>query len=672
MDPAQPQPQVQPPPDSPPAPGSAPAPKREYTREEYAEMERKARLFHDWKWVRYYQQKQAEASPGTKENVAVNPNIPLEQSPYSVENLLGGAVEPLASIATSPAVPLSGLAGLAKGGYNIAAEALGGHPQPAENWVRGVQELHHTEPWTEGGAAAMSLFGAPFDWYHEHVSEPGGAQTEEAVAPYNTTLAALLGTGRETMLEALPQIAGGEMFGKGARAFSPRELIAKATKGRVPERLQRKLEPPPPDPDVERLLKSKVVPTIGKIGQSRSRGAIRQQFGKFEEWMARRPLLGAYPIMAQSRAVHEAAFAPLNMAREVVGLPWKEPGEMSMHDSIAETREEYGRHYDNVLAGADARINTSGPTGQPSFMVVMRDVQRDAKAGVPGKWRQLNSSEYKVLTQILADIRAKVQPSQSFATFGKISGSDLKWIQSLLRKEKARASRADEPHMVDYINRLQEGYWNMIRRADPAIAAELDRLDKGYILLKTVVDASTHGAVTSKEGSYTPAQLKRSIARRTRRRLGPDAADQILAERKAPLQDFATSAERVLGNRMTPTQAAVEGSVAASELAGEVLAGADIAGGLTKTSAAMLIPNLLLRPFYSRDVQEFLAEASQRRGVAGAGVSRLAPAGFAAQRRGKEYMDAQMEQNLIQLSNQLGIDPNTLRQKLKERQQRQW
>lgn len=120
---------------------------------------------------------------------------------------LGGAIEPLAQMATSAiAAPIAGIAGLG----TAAGSALGMTDEKPGDVVRSVESGLTYQPRSVGGKAASKVIGYPFEKLAQASQAAGGKVTDilSKVPALRGAPAALAGTGIDTALQALPMLLG--------------------------------------------------------------------------------------------------------------------------------------------------------------------------------------------------------------------------------------------------------------------------------------------------------------------------------------------------------------------------------------------------------------------------------------------------------------------------------
>lgn len=148
-----------------------------------------------------------------------------KESPYSVDNLVGAAVEPIVTLGTGAgASVLAGLAGLGA----LAANAIGlDAGDPIEN-IHGIQKSLTYEPGSEGGKTALGAISYPFEKLAEGGQAVGNRIIEDSTGkPGGKTTGPLMATAADTFINAIPMAFGM----RGAGKMSPKsnfEIINKS------------------------------------------------------------------------------------------------------------------------------------------------------------------------------------------------------------------------------------------------------------------------------------------------------------------------------------------------------------------------------------------------------------------------------------------------------------
>lgn len=136
------------------------------------------------------------------------------ESPTSLRNLAGAAVEPILHLATGAvAGPVSGLAGIGTGLINAGKSALGFPEGPkAADVVNATADMMTYRPRTKGGMDATDFITYPLRKYAESSELAGGKTTDITGSP-------MLGAEVDAVLQALPAIAGARAAPSGAPAL---------------------------------------------------------------------------------------------------------------------------------------------------------------------------------------------------------------------------------------------------------------------------------------------------------------------------------------------------------------------------------------------------------------------------------------------------------------------
>lgn len=198
-----------------------------------------------------------------------------KESPTSVGNLVGAAVEPSLTMASGMlSTPVAGLAGLLTTvgqGLGLDKIPLLGSVIPKESpadVVRGVQSRFTYEPNTEGGKNALSVIGAPFDWLEQGADYVGGKVTDWTGDPVK-------GAQAKVILAMLPAAVAGGVAPKGAL---PR--IAQASRGGAEALMRSVLKPS--SKDVRTGKAPKAIETMLDEGVSVSEGGANKLGGKID------------------------------------------------------------------------------------------------------------------------------------------------------------------------------------------------------------------------------------------------------------------------------------------------------------------------------------------------------------------------------------------------------
>lgn len=348
MDPLQPN---QPPTD-PNAPMGAAA---KYTREQWLDMQEKAVAEGNLDAAKYFQQMASEWKTTDKERSQHNDQLYTDmdalerENPWSLGNIIGAGVEPdLTMLSGAVTTPVAGLFGIGKGAViNPLMRAAGGHPNPASNLVESIQEHGTWRPITKGGQTALGAIGAPWQAVHDYISAPSGQAVEESLAKEGAPgSAAALGTLAEVAPDAVAQLFGGELLGRGTQWG--RNTLADAARYRNFPKTADFLERKPISPRVEELARVGVVTSPGQRWSQSDRWFLKQ-LSRIEEALMRNPFTGGIIRDARERSVAQMNYGQLNDSRTPMGLKPIRFDEMSPEDAIVRTNDDLNDAYDILL-----------------------------------------------------------------------------------------------------------------------------------------------------------------------------------------------------------------------------------------------------------------------------------------------------------------------------------
>jgi hypothetical protein len=331
-----------------------------------------------------------------------------------------------------------------------------------------------------------------------------------------------------------------------------------------------RLVKPQPRPEVADLMKEGVRPTIGQIGG----GVLKRT----EEKLTSVPLLGDAIRAGSRRANAQFNIAAINKALKPAGLSLPKEAKAG-HESVEAAHAAVSKAYDDLLPSLSAK--TDG-----AFHAGMNRLASKAKADLTPDLRKVFNNQ---MMQIAGTARARKTT---------MPGPEAKEIMSRLGTLSAqfrKSTDAFQRNLGDLYGEARKAFQGMLVRSNPDAAQSLRRLDRSYALLLRVENAAAK--TSSKGGEFSPAALNQAT-----RALDPSLRKRSFAQGNAVGQDFATSAEKVLGNPYPD-----------SGTAGRLLGAAGLAGGAAispPTAAAIMAPSIA----YTPPVQNFLAHllAGQR------------------------------------------------------------
>jgi hypothetical protein len=350
-----------------------------------------------------------------------------------------------------------------------------------------------------------------------------------------------------------------ERLGAASRAARDPVTLGLGAAGGALATPRRAKVPKPVDPDVELLAKEGVQMTPGQM-----RGGIAKAA---EDAGTSQPILGQ--AITQRR---EEGFDTFN--RAVINRALKQIDE-TLPDGLTGT---------DAVKHAGDRLSEGYKTAIPSRMVRadagFADDARRAFANV----ETMTPKAQRQLATIL-DQRVTSRLPQG----GMMDGELYKLIQSDLDYEAARftgSGDADQRAIGQAIEGVQSALENAARRQDPAFAARIDALDRGWAELTRIENAAAKTGDLS--GRFTPSQYAtavRSADGRVRKR--------GVARGEALSQDLAGAAVRVLPSKIgesgTAPRAAwgMVSSIPGAVVGGAFGGGPGAAAGIAGTAASL-------------------------------------------------------------------------------------
>jgi hypothetical protein len=366
--------------------------------------------------------------------------------------------------------------------------------------VRKVQETLSYQPRTTGGQNAMKAFGA----LPSMINEAGENAGNDTLKVTGSPLAA---TAMQTLIEGVPQILGARGAAEGASGLGVMKPKAVA-------------------PEVRALANEGVTMTPAQRGSGLASTA--------EEKLTSAPIAGEIIKRARGRAVEQWNTARLNEALKDAGGK-SVPQDLKGRDALRHTKQELESRYSAVLG------KMKGQLDQP----FVQDLD-NIKKSVAG----LDPKVAKTVSRIVDD-----EVIKRFKN-GVASGDELKGIQETLRTEADTFRRGgyDERKAAAAVDKAKDSLTAMLKRVDPAHAAELEAVDRGYAKYKTSARASNYAKQSG--GIYTPGQRLQAIRARDKSK-----DKDRFSTGTAPGQKQAQAAQDVLGNTVpdsgTPGRAAL-------------------------------------------------------------------------------------------------------------------
>jgi hypothetical protein len=339
----------------------------------------------------------------------------------------------------------------------------------------------------------------------------------------------------------------------------------------------------PVSPTVKALADKGVVTTPGQRG-GKIPSAIEQRLTSI-------PIVGDAIKAARARSAEQWNRSELNDAiKDAGGKPL--PKDRQGRDAIFHAESEIGKAYDRVLSKMKADLNSADSSGT-SFRQFLDQTKTLANQGLePGSAKIVNDIiDKKVIGKFTKD--------------GSANGENIKEIQEALRTEIAdlKSGNYQERKVSQALQQVSAEMKAMLKRENPVLAPELDKVDRGYAKFKTSSQASLYS--TKGAGGYTPAQKLRAIKARD-----ASKGKQRFASGAAPGQKEAESVESVIGN--TEPDSGTPGRLAVMD-------------GLLKA-----IVSAPASAAYSKPVLKFLQNRALKKGGAYTPIGKSAPLAGAA------------------------------------------
>lgn len=279
---------------------------------------------------------------------------------------------------------------------------------------------------------------------------------------------------------------------------------------------------PTVDKGVKLLMDKGVTPTAGQI--------LGGGWARTEEKLTSFPLLGDLIKNRQrdamdglNRAVYRDVLDPLGV---------KVPDTVAVgRDGVKFVKDELTKAYDTLLPKVRFTVDTATPAGQ-KFVGEVNNLSTLAQ--------NLPEAQAKQYFNIL-----KTQVVDKLGPQMNVDGKTFKGIESELGlkvKNLMADPSADQKELGTAVKQLLETMRTHLADSNPAQAAELGAINRGYSLFTRLRDAA--GRVGTDEGAFTPAQLL-SAVRNQDRSVGHGA----FATGQAPMQELADAGKSVLGSK---------------------------------------------------------------------------------------------------------------------------
>jgi hypothetical protein len=275
---------------------------------------------------------------------------------------------------------------------------------------------------------------------------------------------------------------------------------------------------PKSTPQVRAMMDEGIAPTPGQV--------IGGPAKAMEEKATSIPFVGDAIKRGQMRAVEDFNRASINKALKPIGkqLDMKTPlGREAIDEAFTKIDDAYDSLLPRVTFKADQQ-----------FLSEINNLRTLAQNMPKASAEQFDN----VLRN---EVLSKINPNT-----GQTSGETFKRITSELgrmARQYRGSSVASERDLGSAFQELQRALRNTLSRVNPDQATELAAADGAYALMLRVGNAA--GRAGSKEGVFSPAALRGAV-----RQMDSSMRKKAFARGDALMQDFAESAENVLGPRV--------------------------------------------------------------------------------------------------------------------------
>ncbi len=234
------------------------------------------------------------------------------------------------------------------------------------------------------------------------------------------------------------------------------------------------------------------------------------------------PVLGDAIKAAQRRGIESFNTASINRSLAPIGESL--PKGLKGHAAVEYAYGKLGDAYDNLLPKMKGNLDAG----------LKQDIDAIRQLGM-----EVPEPQRGQLTRILDnEVLKKFPPGGGGAT----SGEAIKGMESNLNhlsKTFKRSDNYDTRTLGGAVEEMQNALRRMVERNNPNHAEDLAKINEGYANFKRVQNAAS--SATAQEGTFTPAQLHRSV------RSGDTSKDKArFAEGNALMQDLSRAGKDVL------------------------------------------------------------------------------------------------------------------------------
>lgn len=336
----------------------------------------------------------------------------------------------------------------------------------------------------------------------------------------------------------------------------------------------------PVSPEIKALADKGVVTTPGQ------RGGPKSLRDTAEQKLTSLPVGGQSIANRRAESIQKWSAEKLDDSLKDIGAK-PVPTNKTGRDAYFHTYTEIQKKYNSLLPKMTGDLNNAGQGGT-SLHTDLSQIRTDAAQ----KGNGIRPTEQKHLLSIIDnDVIARFDAS------GKANGKALGDIKDVLDKEIKgyKSGNNSERKVSQALEKVQAKVMDMIRRENPAQAAELKKADTAYAKFQTALLASKIGG-KGQEGAFSPNQYLRATERRD-----PTKNKRAFGTGTAPGQKEAESASKILGNTVPDS-----GTPGRTQMM-DMLKNPWSAGGGIAASSIMPI-------IYSKPVQKLLQNRALKKG----------------------------------------------------------
>lgn len=241
---------------------------------------------------------------------------------------------------------------------------------------------------------------------------------------------------------------------------------------------------------------------------------------RIEEGAKSMPVVGDFVRGAERRAMEGWNKAALNRVLAPIGQKVSKVG----REGLEEAQQKLSAAYDDLLPKIRVKVDRAF-TGDLNTLL-------NSANGMP---QQRHDQLVNIVRTQVVDKMTKT---------GRMSGETMKQVDSelgRLARGYLKSEDFDSRQLGSAVREIQSLLRDVVKRSNPALKKELERIDKGYSMLLRVENAGARAG--AHEGVFSPAQLKAAS-----RQMDSSLRKRAFAQGRANMQNFAEDAQAVIGN----------------------------------------------------------------------------------------------------------------------------